>query len=199
MFGCSQKMKNDKANFQYVSKALSKKKLKTKDVMMKKIFLVMVMIFALGKVFGSNALANGQSQFNAGVGFSSWGVPVYIGLDYGVHRNVTLGGEVSFQSYQDKYNDNKYDHSIIGISGNGNYHFNNVLDIPSNWDFYAGLGIGFYIWNSPDEYDGSHTSGLGVSGQLGGRYYFSEKFGVNLEFGGGNVISGGKFGITLKL
>lgn len=162
---------------------------------MKKIFLVMVMMFALSTVFGSNALANGQSQFNAGVGFSSWGVPVYIGFDHGVHRNITLGGELSFQSY----NNNNYDHSIIGISGNGNYHFNNVLDIPSNWDFYAGLGIGFYIWNSPDDYDGSHTSGLGISGQIGGRYYFSEKFGVNLEFGGGNAFSGGKFGISMKL
>jgi len=136
-----------------------------------------VITIALGTVFGSNALAEGQTQFNAGVGFSSWGVPVYIGLDYGVHRNITLGGELSFQSYNDNYKDHKYDHSIIGISGNGNYHFNNVLDIPSNWDFYAGLSIGFYIWNSPDDYDGSHTSGLGVSGQIGGRYFFSENFG----------------------
>jgi len=166
---------------------------------MKKIFLVIVIVFAMGTVFGSNSLATGQTQFNAGVGFSSWGVPVYAGLDYGVHRNVTLGGEVSFQSYGEKYHDNKYNHSIIGISGNANYHFNNVLDIPSNWDFYAGLSLGFFVWNSPNDYDGSNTSGLGVSGQIGGRYFFSENFGVNLEFGGGNAFSGGKFGITLKL
>jgi len=164
---------------------------------MKKILLVIVIMFAAGTVFGSNALPKGKSQFNAGVGFSSWGVPFYIGLDFGVHRNITLGGELSFRSYNDKYDDHKYDHSIIGISGNGNYHFNNVLKIPSNWDFYAGLSIGFYIWNSPDDYDGSHSSGLGISGQIGGRYYFSKNFGVNLEFGGGNVFSGGKFGISL--
>jgi hypothetical protein len=166
---------------------------------MKKIFLLLVMTLLLATAFGSNALASGQSQFNAGVGFSSWGVPVYIGLDHGVHRNFTLGGEFSYQSYSDNYKHNKYKHSIIGISGNGNYHFNNVLNIPSNWDFYAGLGLGFYIWNSPDDYDGSHASGLGIFGQIGGRYYFSESFGVNLEFGGGNVFSGGKFGISLKL
>ncbi len=166
---------------------------------MKKIFLVIVIMFALGTVVGSNALANGQTQFNAGVGFSSWGVPVYFGFDHGVHRNFTLGLEVSYQSYQEKYHDYKYDHSITGIAGNGNYHFNNVLDIPSNWDFYAGLSLGFFIWNSPNDYDGDHSSGLGISGQIGGRYYFSEKFGINLEFGGGNVFSGGKFGITLKL
>ncbi len=29
--------------------------------------------------------------------------------------------------------------------------------------------------------------------------YFNEKFGLNLEFGGGNYVSGGKIGISLKL
>ena len=166
---------------------------------MKKKLLILAILVAAGVVFAQNAVAKSQTQFNAGVGFSSWGVPVYIGLDYGVHRNFTLGGELSFQSYSDRYANNHYDHSIIGIAGNGNYHFNNVLKIPSNWDFYAGLSIGFFIWNSPNDYDGSHTSGLGISGQIGGRYYFSKNFGVNLEFGGGNAFSGGKFGISLKL
>jgi outer membrane immunogenic protein len=166
---------------------------------MKKIFFVIAVLFVAGAGFAQNAVAKGQTQFNAGVGFSSWGVPVYVGLDSGVHRNVTLGGELSFQSYQDKYNNHNYDHSVIGISGNFNYHFNNVLNIPSNWDFYAGLNLGFFIWNSPNDYEGSHTSGLGISGHIGGRYYFSNNFGVNLEFGGGNAFSGGKFGISLKL
>lgn len=166
---------------------------------MKKKFLVLALLIVVGVVFAENSVAKGQSQFNAGVGFSSWGVPVYIGLDHGVHRDFTLGGELSFQSYQDRYDDHKYDHSIIGIAGNGNYHFNNVLNIPSNWDFYAGLSLGFFIWNSPDDYEGSRTSGLGISGQIGGRYYFSKNFGVNLELGGGNAFSGGKFGISLKL
>jgi len=40
---------------------------------------------------------------------------------------------------------------------------------------------------------------LGIGGQIGGRYYFTEKFGVNLEFGGGNAYSGGKLGISIKL
>lgn len=166
---------------------------------MKKIFFAIIIMFAVSTVFANNALAEGQNQFNAGVGFSTWGIPLYIGFDHAIHQDFTLGGELSFQSYQDKHDNHNYDHSIIGISGNGNYHFNNLLDIPSNWDLYAGLGIGFYIWNSPDEYDGSHSSGLGISGQIGGRYFFTDKFGVNLELGGGNTFSGGKFGITLKL
>ena len=166
---------------------------------MKKIMLVIVTLFALSTIFASNALVKGQSQFNAGLGFSSWGVPIYLGFDHGFHKNFTLGGELSFHQYRDKYNDHNYDHSILGISGNGNYHFNNLLEIPSNWDFYAGLSIGFFMWNSPNDYDGSHTSGLGLSGQIGGRYYFNNKFGLNLELGGGDAFSGGKFGISLRL
>lgn len=166
---------------------------------MKKIMLVMAVLGALGTMNGANALNKGQTQMNAGVGFSSWGVPIYLGFDYGVHQDVTLGGEVSFQQYDEDYHHNNYDHSIIGISGNANYHFNNILEIPSNWDFYAGLGLGFYIWNSPSDYHGSNSSGLGISGQIGGRYYFNQKFGVNLEFGGGNAFSGGKFGISVRL
>jgi len=73
------------------------------------------------------------------------------------------------------------------------------LNIPSPWDFYAGLNLGFYSWNSPRDYEGSHTSGLGLGGQIGGRYYFSNKVGINLEFGGGNAFSGGKFGLTIKI
>jgi hypothetical protein len=39
-------------------------------------------------------------------------------------------------------------------------------------------------------------SGLGLGAQIGGRYFFKDNFGLNLEFGGGNALSGGKFGIT---
>jgi len=106
---------------------------------------------------------------------------------------------LSYRSYSDKIGGTKWKHSIIGISGNGNYHFNRVLNIPSPWDFYAGLNLGFYVWSSPNDYVGSHSSGLGLGGQIGGRYYFSDNFGVNLEFGGGNAFGGGKVGITLKL
>lgn len=166
---------------------------------MKQIIIMIVILLTVSTVFATNALAKGQTQINTGVGLSSWGIPVYIGLDYGIHQDVTLGAELSYQSYQERYHSSDYDHSITGVFGNANYHFNNVLEIPSDWDFYAGLSLGFIVWNSPDEYHGSNTSGLGLSGQIGGRYYFTDVFGVNLELGGGNAFSGGKFGISLRL
>jgi outer membrane immunogenic protein len=165
---------------------------------MKKHYLTFILVIAASAIFAQNPIPRGTTQLNAGVGFSTWGVPVYVGLDFGLGKDISLGTELSFRSYREKWQDYKYQHSVIGISGNANYHFNRIMNIPSNWDFYAGINVGFYIWRSPDDYPGSHTSGLGLGGQIGGRYYFTNRLGLNLEFGGGNAFSGGKFGISLK-
>ncbi len=86
----------------------------------------------------------------------------------------------------------------MGISTNGNYHFNRLLDILNYWDFYAGLNAGYYFWFSPSDYPGTGSSGVGIGAQVGGRYSFNNHFGLNLELGGGNTFAGGKFGITYK-
>jgi len=149
-------------------------------------------------MFGQSPVSVGKTQLNLGVGFSGWGVPFYIGLDYGIHKDITLGGEFSYRSYRDNWNHKDYNHSIMGFSGNCNYHFNSIMRIPQNWDFYAGLNVGFYVWSSDNEYKGDHSSGLGLGAQIGGRYYFNNRVGLNLEFGGGNAFSGGKIGVSIK-
>lgn len=166
---------------------------------MKKQFLIIIMLISASTFFAQGPISQGQSQINGGVGLSSRGIPVYLGFDYGVHPDVTLGAELSYRKYDDNWKSNKYNHSIVGILGNANYHFNNILNIPSPWDFYAGLNLGYYSWSSPRNYEGSYNSGIGLGAQIGARYYFNNNIGVNLEFSGGNVLSGGKFGLTIKL
>ena len=169
---------------------------------MKKALLTLLVLVAFVTIFAQNPVAKGQAQINAGIGLSSWGVPVYVGLDYGVHKDVTIGGEISHRSYRRKHHNHHYDHSVTGVSGNVNYHFNHVLNIPRNWDFYAGLNLGFYIWNDNDDWDddwGDDNSNLGLGAQVGGRYYFSNTVGINLELGGNNAFSGGKLGLSFKL
>ena len=166
---------------------------------MKNLLLIIAFIFVTGFAFGQNSTRNGSNQLNLGVGFSGWGVPVYIGFDHYVSQDITLGAEFSYRSYRENWNHDYYNRSIMGFSGNANYHFNRVLEIPKNWDFYAGLNIGFYAWaDGPTGYSGTNKSGLGLGGQIGGRYFLSNKVGLNLEFGGGNAFNGGKFGITVK-
>jgi outer membrane immunogenic protein len=165
---------------------------------MKKIILIFGIVLLACEMYAQGPLDKGQGQFNAGVGFSSWGVPMYLGFDVGVHRDITVGGELSFRFYNDRFEGKGYDNSIVGIAGNANYHFNTLLHIPRNFDFYAGLNLGFYVWNTPADYNGPHSSGLGLGAQVGGRYYFNDHFGLNLEFGGGNEFDGGKFGISVR-
>jgi len=164
---------------------------------MKKIVLTFVIVITASLLSAQNPIDKGQLQLNAGFGFSSWGIPIYAGLDYGVHKDITVGGELSFRTYNDNFGGNKYNHTIFSISGNGNYHFNTLLNIPSNWDVYAGLNLGFYFWNSSSDYPGDQTSGVGLGLQVGGRYYFNEKWGINLELGGG-TIGAGKFGVSVR-
>lgn len=150
-------------------------------------------------LFAQNPIDKGQAQINAGLGFSSWGLPVYAGVDFGVHPDVTVGGELSFRSYGQRFAGIRYRSTAIGIAANGNYHFNTLLGMPDNWDFYAGLNAGFYIWNTSDDYPGSEFSSFGIGAQIGGRYYFNERVGINLEFGGGNAFGGGKFGVSVRM
>lgn len=163
------------------------------------LLVIVALLFVSTSAYSQSQLPVDRTQLNLGVGLSEWGVPFYLGLDYSVHRDITIGGEVSYRAYSEHWNQLNYDHNVIGISGNANYHFNSLLQIPQNWNFYAGLNLGFYVWNSPDNYPGDHVSGLGIGAQIGGRYYLTDKFGLNLELGGGNAFAGGKFGVTIKL
>ena len=170
---------------------------------MKKIALFLVLC-AFGFTNAQAPLEEDGLQLNAGLGTSGWGTPVYVGLDYGIATNFTIGGELSYQSYNQNFGAavGEVKSSIFGIQANGNYHFNEILDISSEWDFYAGANLNYYSWSSKQNgstynYDGADNFGLGL--QVGGRYFFNENFGVNLQLGGGNVVSGAKLGITYKL
>ncbi len=163
---------------------------------MKKVTFLCVLI--LGCFFALHAqapLGKGGKQLNAGVGLSNYGLPIYVGVDFGVHPDITIGPVISYRGYSERYFGNKYNLSLTTIGFNGNYHFNEILDIPSEFDFYAGLTLSYYIWSSPSAYGGSLGSGLGLDGQIGGRYFFSPRFAANLEVGGGTA-SGGRLGIT---
>lgn len=147
---------------------------------MKKIVLFCTAtLFTVLSLHAQCPLKVGGVQANAGLGFSGEGIPIYAGIDYGLVKDVTIGAKLSIMP-------NREHDVIIGFSTNGNYHFNTLLDIPKEWDFYAGLTTGYYINN---------YYGFGINAQIGGRYFFRKNLGLNLELGGG-TISGGTFGIT---
>ncbi|MRX62865.1 DUF3575 domain-containing protein [Maribacter luteus] len=169
---------------------------------MKKITLLLAFC-SFGLTFAQAPLEEGNLQLNAGFGVSGWGTPIYAGLEFGVAPNISVGGELSYQSYNHNSGfGSDYKSSIVGIQANGNYHFNEVFNIPSEWDFYAGANLNYFSWSTKldgETYDYGGADNFGIGLQVGGRYFFDDRFGVNLQIGGGNVVSGGRIGITYKL
>jgi hypothetical protein len=169
---------------------------------MKKLLLTFSLL-TFAKLMSAQApLGEGNWQINGGLGFSGDGVPVYLGFDYGVHQDITLGGQLSIAPHERTYHHDNYTYSqsVFGITALGNYHFNTLLKMPSQWNLYAGLNLGLYFYNYSDKYyNNGHDTSLGLGLQVGGRYFWNKNWGINLEFGGGTVTSGGKVGVTYKL
>lgn len=171
---------------------------------MKKLFLAGAVILSV-TAFGQR-VQKGEKQVNAGIGFASdYGTPVYLGFDYGVHPDITVGAQVSYASKTYYYGGNtNFKGTWLGIGANANYHFNTILEIPNNWDLYAGATLAYnsFDYKYPNvlylnDY-GTTSSGVGFAAQAGARYYFTNNFAVNVEFGGGTIASGGKAGISYK-
>ncbi|MBU1011268.1 MAG: hypothetical protein KKD74_14125 [Bacteroidetes bacterium] len=166
---------------------------------MKKPSILIVLMLACAGLFAQSPVGVGEKQINFGAGFSSSGIPIYVGMDFGVHPDISVGFNASLRSYGSEWAGNDYNFTAIGIIGNGNYHFNRILNIPQPWDVYAGLSLGYVIVSAPSGYGGSVGSDFGLEAQIGGRYYWNDRWAINLQFGGGNVVSGTLIGVTYKL
>ncbi len=171
---------------------------------MKKIVFLIIALAVTTLTFGQR-VEKGETQINAGVGFSTggWGMPVYAGFDFGVHPDITVGGVLSYMQKTYNYGHNyKNTGRWFGLGAKGDYHFNTILNIPNEWDVYAGLTLAYNHFSYSDDWDSGYTSydnsGIGFGIQIGGRYYFSDNLGINLELGGASIASGGKIGISFK-
>jgi hypothetical protein len=165
---------------------------------MRRFALFLLISFASVISYGQAPLSPGKIQINGGLGLGSGVIPVFVGFDYGIQDQITAGAELSYWRESYRYLGGSFSLSVIGIGAHGNYHFGKVLDLDSNIDLYAGLNLGYYVVNSSNSFGGS-SSGLGLGGQLGGRYFFKDNLGVLVEFGGGTYISNGKVGLTFLL
>ncbi len=154
---------------------------------MRKFILLIAMTVIVSVNYAQNngvaPLAKGEKQLNFGTGFSSHGLPVYGSLDIALHKDVTITPEVHFRF---PTNDNNFSG---GVMVKADYHWNYLIGIPYNWDFYAGARAGI-------SFGGDIFPDLGI--QVGGRWYWSEKWALNLELGGGTGF-GTTFGLTMKL
>ena len=84
-------------------------------------------------------------------------------------------------------------HLVVGVKAD--YYFDNLIGIPEAFDFYAGANAGYRIYLNDTNGD---VSNLDMGLEVGGRWFWSDKWGINLELSGG-VGYGGMIGLTMKL
>lgn len=170
---------------------------------MKKIFasLFLIIVLISNSYSQSAPLSEGDKQLNLGVGLSDYGIPVYLGMDFMVHPEVSVGGEIGIRKHTYRRNGERYSDTRLHFLTNGNYHFNKLLNIPTEWDVYAGVNLGMVYWMYDHEWDGDNNEDLGldIGLQFGGRYYFKKNMAGQLEFGWGSATYGAKLGITFVL
>ena len=75
----------------------------------------------------------------------------------------------------------------FGIGVKGTYYFDALFNLTDPWDTYAGLDLGYKFNNS--------DFGIGIF--IGGEWHFSDKWGLLLEIGGGNLSFGGAIGAAV--
>jgi hypothetical protein len=128
-------------------------------------------------------------QVNAGLGGIAGdglvGLPLFVGLDYGYDKDISFGGDISIWSRARAFDNSVL---VLGLTGNANYHFVELLQLDNKFDVYAGVDVGF-----------SSYYGLIGGGHIGGRYYFRKNIAVNLEFGLVSAYSAGKVGLSFLL
>jgi len=141
------------------------------------LIIILFSIYAQGQ--GESAITKGQKLLN-------FGLPGYVGLDFAIHDMITLGPKVAYELFS---GNNTLKAGIVA-----DFHFNQLLEIPSNWDVYAGASAGWRF--KTDNNKGS--DGFDLGGQIGGRWFWSDKWGLNLEGGFSGSVGGG-LGVTMRM
>lgn len=168
---------------------------------MKRTLLSLLLLFtSQGFVHAQSPLDDEGYQFALSSGYNIYGIPVYLEYEFGFTEDITIGLEGCYRTYSESSDDMTYHHNIAGLAFFSNYYFNSLLSIEDKYGLYAGLGIGFYKWFSPDNYfeTGRSSSTLSIGLQIGGRYYF-KNWGVLMEIKAASENAGVKAGICYRL
>jgi len=145
---------------------------------MKKITLLFLLFVGITTA----SFGQAQKQLNFGLVGLSYEIPV----------------ASSFAIAPTAFTDFNFNWLTLGVKGN--YYFDELFGLPSQWDVYGGVNAGFGMWiGNGDTYD----NGLHLGLQVGGRWFWNDRWGIYLELGGGSVggeANGlGGLGVTMKL
>jgi len=135
----------------------------------------LIFLIILG-TFSTITFAQATKQLNFGIIGASYEIPVASAITIAPAAGSNLN----------------LDYLTVGVKAN--YYFDSLIDLPSEWDVYGGINAGYAI--GMDNNDSDIDFGLHV----GGRWFWSPKWGVYIEAGDGKVSGGSAgIGLTMKL
>ncbi|MBU2949194.1 hypothetical protein KO493_00580 [Tamlana agarivorans] len=151
---------------------------------MKKFTLLFLFTFILSV---SSVFGQARKELNFGL----------IGVNYEipVHKDITIAPAVAID----------FDLDWINLGVKANYYFDSLFEITDEaWDVYGGINAGYAIYNGHDhDHDNGHDhdhSSFDAGLQVGGRWFWNEKWGVFAEISGGHTIGAmPSIGVTMKL
>lgn len=143
---------------------------------MKKTFFLSAFIITC---FSANIFGQARSELNFGLIGANYEIPV--------HSDITIAPGAS----------TNFDLDWLTLNVKANYYFDKVFGLSDEaWDVYGGVGAGYAIYNG----NGGKDSGFDAGLHVGGRWFWNDKWGIYLEFGGGSTQGAtGGLGLTMKL
>lgn len=125
-------------------------------------------------------------QTTLGVGLSNYGAPLWLGFDYGLGRDVSIGLE-----FNNRYSNETFKkYRILGGNINVNYHLNHLLKMyDEHWDIYLGAHYNRWIVTENIKKIEPDSANHGLGGQIGMRYFFNRHFAINTELTGGAITN----------
>ena len=154
--------------------------------------LITICIAVIGfqlAAYSQSPLDPGQIQANFGIGIDDQsGLPIYGGLDFGIADDWTAGAVLSFASSD-----------YVSLGANINYHFDDLLGLPPEWNVYGGANAGILFEDDDIDDSGNGNNQFGIGIQAGGRYFFNDRWGINLQVGTGKEVSDGRLGLTVVI
>lgn len=137
---------------------------------MKKLFFISIIsIFSLTNINAQAWEGVGSKYLSGGLEFYGFGTGAMVNFDYGIMEDFSIGAGLNYS----------FDVSNLYINARADYHFQRLLQLPSVFDVYGGLDIGYNT-----NFDPNIRFGV----RAGARYMIFDTVGLFLEIGSrGNI------------
>ena len=132
----------------------------------------------LGVFFSLLALGV-NAQAKSYLNFGGVGTGLYASFEIPLATSISIAPQATTD----------WDFNHLVIAAKGNFYFDNLFGLSAPWDVYAGANVGWRIGND---------NGANWGAQVGARWFWNDRWGINAEFGGGSGVTGG-VGLTLNL